>query len=46
MMARERGTVSPDDKLHALGLEKERDEGQIETDRRERKGERTYYLSM
>lgn len=39
MMARERRTISPDDKLYALGSEKERDRGRLQTDRREKERE-------
>lgn len=40
------GTISPDEKLYALGLEKERDRGQIETDRRVKEGEDIIYTSV
>lgn len=43
MMARERETISPDDKLYALGSEKERDRGRIQRDRREKEGEDIIY---
>lgn len=42
-MARENGTISPDDKLHALGLEKERDRGRTQTDGGEKEGEDIIY---
>lgn len=43
MMVREKETISLDDKLYALGLEKERDRGRIHTDRREKAGEDIIY---
>ena len=46
MMARERGTISPDDKLYALGLEKERGRGQIRADRREKEEEDLIYTCV
>lgn len=44
MMARERGTISPDDKWYTLGLEKER--GPMRADRREKEEEDIIYTCV